>query len=106
MRDDFACAICHVGVSDAVEKRVLCCKGVKRQETSASDMSRGGIAEVGGDGESALIELLAQCVLGEPVHCCDHKGAQHQHHPGKNAADLPLETQSSRLPIHFYYSWR
>ena len=64
MRNDFAFTVFDVGVSDAIEKRVLSCERMKREKIFAGDMSRGRIAEVGGDGESALVELISQRVSG------------------------------------------
>jgi hypothetical protein len=58
------------------------------------------VAQVGGDGERALVELIPQHVFGELIHCGNYENTQDQHHGRINAADLPLEANASLFLIH------
>jgi hypothetical protein len=95
MNQDFAFIVFNEGERHAVEQRVFSCKGVKRQEVAAGEVTRSGVAERVGRKQNALFKLVAQSVLGHLIDSDQHHKSQEQQDARKGAADFPLEADAS-----------
>src|SRR6185437_8429395 len=102
LSENLALTIFHVSVRDAVIEGVLSCQCVQREGISSGHISGGGIAEIARYRQRPAIELISKRAAGELINRGNHANSQEEHDQRINAADLPFESEASRLTFHWF----